>query len=362
MNLKSEIEKLYGKEIYNHSSQLNDWVGWYKGYVEDFHNYEVPKGAGEKKKVRRLSMGMGKAIGENYANLLVNEKTDVVLENEQDNELLNKILNNLLFWTKENEGVEKEYALGSSASVIQIETSVNANTGELVVEDDSNIHYEIIDATRVYPLSWRYGEVEECGFVSFGSKEGNIVLHVKDENGNYDIKNYTYRRENTNSEWKLIKEESTVFKTNSKVKLFSYMKPNVANNIEFDNPSGVSIYANAIDTMKSVDAIYDGYYYEFILGKKRVFASASLTMINEDGQMVRTFDENDLGVYVLPTDDDGKNKLNFEEGSLRADAYSRALNDYLSLLSYQVGFGKDFFSFGGEVARLTNHCSKFGFI
>lgn len=351
MNFKNEIEKLYGKSIFDHSPRLNEWIGWYKGYVEDFHNYEVPKGAGEKKRVRRLSMGMAKSIGENYANLLINEKTDVVLENESDNELLNKVLNNLLFWSKENEGVEKEFALGSISSVVQIETSINARTGELVVEEDSNIHYEILDATKIYPLSWKFGEVEECAFVSFGSDIGNIVLHVKDEKGNYDIKNYVYKKKDQYSEWELNKEESTVFKTNSKVKLFSYSKPNVANNIDFDNPVGISIYANAIDTMKSIDAVYDGYYYEFILGKKRVFASSQLTMIDANGQQVRTFDENDLGVYVLPVDDDGKSKLNFEEGSLRADAYSKALNDYLSMLSYQVGFGKDFFSFGGEGGR-----------
>lgn len=355
MNIKNEIESFYKKSILDKHKSLDLWKSWYLGFNGQFHKYSIPTGRGETKQVERLSLKMAKAVAENYANLLVNEKTNVTLKNDvkdcEDNATLQKILDRLSFWDRTNKGIELEYALGCGAGVINIDTTINENTGEIFEDGNWKLHYEFLDSYKVYPLSWKYGECVECAFASFGTFEGHIVYHMLDENGNYVITDVKYEKKTSQSEWHKSNEQMPPLNTRSPIKLFSYIKPNIADNIDLESEAGISIFANAIDTLKSIDSIYDAYYYEFVLGKKRVFASADLNIQDENGHMVNTFDPNDIGVYVLPQDDNGNNKLQFQDGQLRAEAYSKALNDQLSILSYQCGFGKGFFSFGGEGGR-----------
>ncbi|MFE4759045.1 hypothetical protein ACFRIB_54565, partial [Streptomyces mirabilis] len=66
--------------------------------------------------------------------------------------------------------------------------------------------------------------------------------------------------------------------------LFVYFKPNIANNIDLQSPLGVSLYANAIDTIKALDTAFDSYHREFRLGKKRIIVphSAIRTVVNAE--------------------------------------------------------------------------------
>ncbi|CCQ21858.1 Uncharacterized ATP-dependent helicase C582.10c [Listeria monocytogenes] len=44
---------------------------------------------------------------------------------------------------------------------------------------------------------------------------------------------------------------------------FIYIKPNIANNKNLTSPLGISVYANALDTLKTLDLMFDSYYQEF---------------------------------------------------------------------------------------------------
>jgi A118 family predicted phage portal protein len=350
MDIKKEIEKLYGKTILGHSPNLDKWFNWYKGFDPSFHKYKIPRsGQQDPIEVTRLSLKMGKSACENWANLILNEKTNVVIESEEDMERLKKDYQNLSYWDKNNLGVEIDFALGSGAGLFSVESKINKNTKEYLKDNKWKLHYEFVNAKHVYPLKWRYGEVIECAFASFGTYEGDIVLHVVDEDtGNYIIKRYHYVKQNNNPTSDFTLDTNLVYPdldTGSNIPWFSYLKPNLANTEDLSSPTGVSIFAVAIDTMKAIDMIYDSYYYEFILGKKRAFVSAEMQTVDKNGNVVETFDPNDIGVYVLPTGMDGNNKIQFSDGALRSEAYSKALNDNLSIFSYQVGFGKSFFSF-----------------
>lgn len=72
---------------------------------------------------------------------------------------------------------------------------------------------------------------------------------------------------------------------------------NITNNADENNPMGVAIFANAIDTLKKLDIEYDSYCNEFELGRKRIFVRPEM-LTNADG--TPAFDPDDSVFYALP--------------------------------------------------------------
>lgn len=58
-----------------------------------------------------------------------------------------------------------------------------------------------------------------------------------------------------------------VIYTGTTEKQFVIDRLNIANNIDPDNPMGISVYANAEDVMQGIDIVYDSYINEFVLGR-----------------------------------------------------------------------------------------------
>ncbi|PEN25441.1 portal protein, partial [Bacillus wiedmannii] len=78
--------------------------------------------------------------------------------------------------------------------------------------------------------------------------------------------------------------------------MFVYFKPNTANNFDMSSPLGISIYANALGTLKSLDIAFDSFQREFVLGKKRIIVPDMAIKTVADpltGTMLRYFDAND---------------------------------------------------------------------
>ena len=67
-----------------------------------------------------------------------------------------------------------------------------------------------------------------------------------------------------------------VVHTGSDRRQFVIDRPNIANNFDYSIPLGISVYANAIDSMKGVDIAFDSYVNEFVLGKKRQLSRSLL--------------------------------------------------------------------------------------
>ena len=120
---------------------------------------------------------------------------------------------------------------------------------------------------------------------------------------------------------------------------------NITNNADENNPMGVAIFANAIDTLKKLDS----YCNEFELGRKRIFVRPEM-LTNADG--TPAFDPGDSVFYALPDDDaNGEGLLKEIDMSLRAEQHSKAINDDLNYLSLKCGFGTDRYQFGATGAK-----------
>lgn len=360
MKLKDILEQITGYEnlsLYDNKTYLDEWGDWYRGKVASFHNYRIFNG---KKDVhlKRYSLGMAKKVCEDWANLLINEKTDITLGDEVSQSTLNEILTNCHFWRKSNEGVEKTFALGGGAWVLSVDNVSVASDGN--IKPDGKINVTFVNGKKIIPITIEDDKITECVFINVNSDKTYISAHLKDgENGNYRIHNITASGTDEDN-LTFNDEDYYIFDTGNNIPWYQILKPNISNNIDINSPLGISIFANAIDILKEIDLIFDSYANEFALGKKRIFINAKQQRIDTaSGEIIDTFDSNDVAFYVLPESDDGTMYLQDNTQSLRVTEHQAGLQDLLNLLSYSCGFGTEHYKYNrGSVSTATQIISE----
>ena len=72
-------------------SKVAEWKSWYQGNVKGFHSYRVRNGE-SMVNCKRYSLGMGKKLCEDWANLLMNEKVQITLEGQKEQEFIDHVL------------------------------------------------------------------------------------------------------------------------------------------------------------------------------------------------------------------------------------------------------------------------------
>lgn len=153
-----------------------------------FHNYRIYNGSNYLD-MERKTLGLPKFIAETWANLLLNERCDIILPDEEK-EKLDYILYKTNFWQKANEGVEKSFALGYGALVLSIkDLQVGEITGKLNKER-AYVSIDFVNETKIYPITTENKEITECAFISTGSDYTNVAVHIKGDDGMYVIHSY----------------------------------------------------------------------------------------------------------------------------------------------------------------------------
>ena len=121
-------------------------------------------------------------------------------------------------------------------------------------------------------------------------------------------------------------------------------------------PLGISVYANAIDTLHALDIAFDSFVREFILGRKRIIVPSSCirTVVDpETGAVRRYFDTDDEVYQALKCDDDKDLKINDNTVELRVDEHVKAINALLNILCFQVGLSAGSLSFDRAAGMKT---------
>jgi len=313
------------------------WLSWYKGKVVQFHNYRQYNGMKKINRTRK-TLGMAKKVCEDWANLELNEKVSIVIDDESINNAVHGVLEDNNFRIKGNQLLEIAYALGTGAFVEYL--------------DGEKICIDYIRASMIYPLQWDNGEILSCAFASerVNGKKKLVYLniHERQENGFYVIRNRMFER-NGNNLTAVELPEGLVeeYNTGSSVPWFQVITPNIVNNVDLDCPMGVSVYANAIDQLEGVDLVYDSYLNEFRLGKKRIIVPNTMArmMIEDSGTVSPLFDDNDTEFYSLGIEGEENQKIQEINMEIRADAHEKAISRALSLLSDKCGLGEDRYKF-----------------
>ena len=351
MNLKQFFEeKGYSiKEKKEFNEYIDKWNSWYMGKVKGFHNYWIYNRPGHKVKRQKRSMQMAKKVCEDWADLLYNEKVKITLKTDKDTETLNKILDlnngNVLI----NRGIERSFALGTGALVLSIQ-DMKTDGINYIVDERTKLKIEFVDAQKIYPLSWDNEVITECAFVTYKTEKGKnyayISMHIKNDKGNYVIKNYKFKVNNKQLE--VVEDENIIeeFDTKGKIAWFTIIKPNICNNVDSETPFGISIFANSIFTLMNIDNIYDSKDLEVTLGRRRTFISEDMmTFTTDENGLTPAFDPNDISVYALPKGFNKDMMIQSDNDDLRTDKMIIDLNCELNVLSSKVGFGNERYKF-----------------
>ncbi|WP_027399847.1 phage portal protein [Anaerovorax odorimutans] len=332
-------------------SHITLWQKWYKGKVNTFHNYRQYNG---RKKVNRTrkTLGMGKTVSEDWANLLLNEKVIITAGEDTINKAIWGVLDENDFRVRGNQLIELAFAMG---------------TGALVeYKDGDKVIIDYIRAGMIYPLSWDNGIIKECAFASEKiegkNKKVYLNIHHLNEQGNYVIENKMFIRNGNNlTPTDLPDGVAEQVLTGSSVPLFQIIKPNIVNNVDLDCSMGISIYANAIDQLEGCDLVYDSYCNEFRLGKKRIMVPITMSqmLMEDDGTMTPIFDDNDTEFYSMQASKDAEQKLQEINMQIRADDHDKGMDKALALLSKKCGMGNDRYKFeNGQVKTATEVISE----
>lgn len=334
------IDQGYNALSDNFYNTMKDWLEWYKGKNESFHTYSQFNGK-RKIKRERYSLGMAKKLCEDWANILLNEKVKINISDERISGLIMKILDKNNFHVRSNRLLEQTFALGTGAFVEYL--------------DRGNIKIDYIRGDMIYPLSWENGIITECAFAGEKYLSGKLYNYLNThtfEGGQYIVRNKIFLNEKGKlTEVPLPDGILPEFRTGSSTPLFQIITPNIINNLEPDNPMGISIFANCIDLLKATDLIFDSYTNEFRLGKKRIIIPAGMAQIHSDANGITPiFDDNDTEFYAI--NDRSLTDLKEINMELRADAHEKGLQKMLNLLSYKCGLGSIIYNYG-EISAKT---------
>lgn len=342
---------------------VKGWQQWYKGPVKGFHDYRVWNGQ-NKVKCTRYSLGMAKKVCEDWANLLMNEKVQITLEGDKEQAFIDEIFTANDFEVSMNELQERGAAAGTYAVIPRITKAALDQNGAIV--DGGEIALDYITAENIYPLAWSGRDIFECAFASTVQGNGKTYLYMQLHtvaNGLYQIQNVIYEDQNGTLKESSFADVPGMEAVSDKPILTGSDKPqfvigryNIVNNVMDNCPMGISVYANAIDQIKSCDVVYDSYVNEFVLGKKRVVVKPAAVK-NMDGENV--FDPSDVTFYVLPEDISDGEIIQPIDMSLRIEEHKTGIQGQLDLLSAKCGFGEQHYKFdSGNVSTATQIISE----
>ena len=358
MNIQKKLKELgYNSVPQTFYNQIRMWKEWYDGKVNDFHMYQVYNGISYLD-CERYSVGMGKKVCEDWANLLLNEKVSITLEGEAEQEFVNSVLEENNFKLMGNELQERKAWSGTAAIVPYIDGMVVSENG--AVQKSGKIKLNYCTALSIYPLTWENGTITECAFCSEWRANGKgytyMQIHHLD-GANYVIENRAFEGNKEIPIATLPGYENTpeIINTGSDKPQFVIDRLNIANPDE-ENPMGIAVFANSIDQLKSVDIAYDGYVNEFILGKKRIVVKPEATK-DINGRPI--FDARETVYYALPEDGSNGNFLEQIDMSLRTAEFNAGMQDMLNVLSSKCGFGENHYKYDrGNVSTATQVVSE----
>lgn len=348
---------------------IDTWKSWYTGSVKKFHRYKMWNGK-ERVMCKRLSLGMAKKISEDIADLLLNERVQITIQDNNTSEFVMNVLNANNFFVVGNDYQERKAYTGTVAYVPYLNNiRIDGNGNILAGNGDVKINY--VSAENIYPLSWCNGYISECAFVFpkvIGTKKYNHIQIHKIQDDEYVIENHVV--ENTTgagkeipaSDWNSLKgfEGMTdCVQTGSKKRQFVIDRLNIVNNWNSDNPMGIAIFANSLDVLQGIDSIYDSYINEFTLGKKRIFVAPEMLGTDLYGNPV--FDPNDVIFYQLPEGflKNGGKPIESVDMEIRAEQHEKGINDSLNMLSMKCGFGQNHYRFeNGSIQTATQVISE----
>ena len=319
----------------NHEELVDKWLMWYKGRTPQ-HTYYIYNGK-TKNKYEMKSLNIASQSCGDISDFYFNEKLDITIDKEDIQETIKKILMQNNFLYNCNNLMQLTEALGTGAIVPYL--------------DNDKLRINYIAAPNIVILSCRENIPTEVLFFSEEkTKDGTeitINTHLLDDNDNYVIHNKKYLVDSNNNASEMeVDEKIKEIHTESPLPKFGLLKTSIVNNLDINSPYGISIYANAIDNILSIDRVFDSLDNEIALGRKRVYVSGDAASFNtdENGKITPIFDTTDVAFYQIPGKE-GQEPIKESSFDLRIEQLSSALQYQLNMWTSKIGLGHNYYKF-----------------
>ena len=249
-------------------ARIAEWNAWRRGFYKPFHEFSESSVGGVPMKRELYRLNMAQKICEDWASLLLSERTYVYSADSATSEWiggrdgLHGFIGESGLIRRGTRLVEKAFALGTGAAILRLDR-VNYADGRLIRSPGARIRVDFVDAEHIVPISTDAHGITEAAFVSEVNERGREIVYVElhrlGDDG-YVITN----------EWLEMCDGELVpcehsrrvpreIHTGSRVPLFAILTPNVTNYIDEVHGMGVSVYAQAIDCLKGVDLAFNNF-------------------------------------------------------------------------------------------------------
>lgn len=375
-------KKLRANISTDYYSYIRTWREWWEGYVDAVHSYRELGVDNAPRKRKIYTLKMAKRITEDWASMLLNEKTEIVVEHKGSGEFLqgkdgtDGALGFNNFWTEGNELLEKAFAYGTGAFVVRADGAKTNGNGAVIPDVECKVGIEYIDALGIIPLSIEKSKITEVAFVSEFTRRGKncvyLETHTKAENGNYQIENEYFILDGGQLKKDALPQGvAPTIDTGSPFPWFAIIYPNITNNIPDNNGLGMSVYANALDNLLGVDIAFNNFLRDFKLGGKKVFYNKSMLQTDKEG---KTITPDDVAQQLFQQvgdglDFDAKQMVQEFNPSLRVAENKEGVQAQLDYLSFKCGMGTHRYQFEnsgvktateytGERQELVQHANR----
>lgn len=347
----------------NYYTNIGEWLEWYRGNVKSFHSIKVSNGLTTPTR-EIYALKMAKRVCEDWASSMLNEDVNIVVNSNNKKSSIfvqgskgnSGVLGSNNFDVLLSQTIEQMFALGTSALIIDLDNIAVDEQGNVVDGSKATIKLKSVNATRIIPISWSNGVVTEASFVSELVHSGKtyyvVSSHIKEDDGYViynDLIDTNYKTASLNIN--LL----PVLRTKSLKPLFYIMKTNIVNNIDLDSPMGLSIYANAIDTLKGCDVAYDCCLREVITGQRIVMMNKCLLTTDDSGRPIAPQDVKQTYMQFFGDDaqSDVSEFIKEFHPTLNTDALDKELQNQLNMLSSKVGLGSNYYRFDSSSGVVT---------
>lgn len=344
-------------------TNIGEWLEWYRGNVKSFHSIKVSNGLTTPTR-EIYALKMAKRVCEDWASSMLNENVNIVVNSNNKKSSIfvqgskgnSGVLGSNNFDVLLSQTIEQMFALGTSALIIDLDNIAVDEQGNVVDGSKATIKLKSVNATRIIPISWSNGVVTEASFVSELVHSGKtyyvVSSHIKEDDG------YVIYNDLIDTNYKTVSLNINllpVLRTKSLKPLFYIMKTNIANNIDLDSPMGLSIYANAIDTLKGCDVAYDCCLREVITGQRIVMMNKCLLTTDDSGRPIAPQDVKQTYMQFFGDDaqSDVSEFIKEFHPTLNTDALDKELQNQLNMLSSKVGLGSNYYRFDSSSGVVT---------
>ena len=330
--------KVTGKDVsadvINAESRIDTWRKVYRGTPE-WLDYWYPTLKGKMQKRVRKTMKPAKILCSEIAGLIWAERPKLTTD-----ERVQKVLDDCLFF--DNAQRESELMLALGATIPK------------AYRKDGKIGIDWVQADRFIPVTWDDSVITEADIID--RRVINKKQYVRIERHRKNGEGYTITSDCFEEVGSLlVPAPLAVFgledaEQTSPVKLFHYIGNPEANNLDTDSPLSISCFANALDTIESLDIAFDALQSEIVLGKKRIIVPAGAVryvMNAETGKAERYFDPSDEVFQAFSTDDKDNLKITDNTVEMRIEEIRRAIQTLLDILAIQTGLNPGSISFDG---------------